>query len=170
MAMKTTRILLADKSGTVCEAALRLRRVLPSLSTGACAVRSADNTEPLTSWHPDLVLLDPDLDESGGAVPEPGTKTSPGASRVLVLTFSYEQAKLEQSHQDRSMCPASRPQRHPEWHLASATIQSVEMINPVLSRYDRKRSRSYSPVLGELFHRAGSSRADSFRPRDSVGP
>src|SRR4030095_440156 len=97
MAMKTTRILLADRSGTVCEAALRLRRVLPTLTTGACAVRSADYAEPLTSWHPDLVLLDPDLDESGGATPEPGTKMQPGASRVLVLTFSYEQTTLERS-------------------------------------------------------------------------
>ena len=167
--MKTTRILLADRSGTVCEAALRLHHVLPSLSAGTCAVRSADDAEPLTRWHPDLVLLDPDRNEGGGAAPEPGTKAQPGASRVLVLTFSYGQTELECSPSDQPVRHSSGPRLNPEWHLASATIQAVEMKNPVLSQYQQKRSRSSSPGFGERFQHAGRARVDNFRLHDPIG-
>jgi hypothetical protein len=136
--MKTTRILLADKSGVLCEAALRLRWMLPDISTGACTVRSADTSEPLTQWHPDLVLMDPNLDESGAA-PIPQTRTPLGASRVLVLSLSYEP-----EHRAR---PA-RSQRMENSHLASATVEAVELKNPVLARYRLHRVPKIPP-LGE---------------------
>ena len=138
--MKTTRILLADKSGVLCEAALRLRWMLPDISHGACTVRSADTSEPLTQWHPDLVLLDPNLDESGGAAPNPQTRASLDASRVLVLSLTYEP--------EQPVRPA-RSQRMENSHLASATVEAVEMKNPVLARYMSHRVPEIPP-LGEL--------------------
>jgi hypothetical protein len=145
--MRTTRILLADKSGILCEAALRLRWMLPDLSPGACAVRSADSSEPLTQWHPDLVLLDPNLDETGAA-PKPQTRTSLGASRVLVLSLSYEP---EQSEQSVRAAPsrAAHPQKLETGHLASATVEAVEMRNPVLARYASRASPKRPAAPGE---------------------
>jgi len=134
--MRTTRILLADKSGVLCEAALRLRWMLPEISTGACTVRSADTSEPLTQWHPDLVLMDPNLDESGAA-PIPQTRTPLGASRVLVLSLSYEPEQVV------------RAQRIEDVHLASATVEAVEMKNPVLARYATPPSPEGLLSLGE---------------------
>ena len=142
--MKTTRILLADKSGVLCEAALRLRWMLPEISSGACTVRSADTSEPLTKWHPDLVLMDPNLDESGTA-PDTQTRAPLGASRVLVLSLSYEPEQFVRALPGR---PA-RAQQMENTHLASATVEAVEMKNPVLARYAPRRSQEGLPVLGE---------------------
>jgi len=143
--MKTTRVLLADKSGVLCEAALRLRWMLPDISTGACTVRSADTSEPLTQWHPDLVLMDPNLDESG-AEPNPQPRTPLDASRVLVLSLSYEPEPAVGAAAGR---PA-RFQRIENSHLASATVEAVEMKNPVLARYTSRRVAEGLPPLGEL--------------------
>ena len=140
--MRATRILLADKSGVLCEAALRLRWMLPDISTGACTVRSADTSEPLTQWHPDLVLLDPNLDESGGASPSPQTRAPLDASRVLVLSLAYEPDQFVQAAPGR---PA-RSQWIENNHLACATVQAVEMKNPVLARY-ASRAGSDGPLL-----------------------
>ena len=125
--MKTTRVLLADKSGVLCEAATRLPRILPNFSTGVCTVRSADTLEPLTRWHPDLVLLDPNRDECDEAAPDPHAKARSRASRVLVLSLSYGDKP------DAPRQPSRRASRGPEaaadepWYLASATIQAVEL-------------------------------------------
>jgi|GEM_PF-5888513 hypothetical protein len=135
--MKTTRILLADKSGVLCEAALRLRWMLPDISTGACTVRSAETSEPLTQWHPDLVLLDPNLDESGSAAPVSPAKAPADASRVLVLSLSYEPVQ-----------PVRPTRRMESSQLASATVEAVEMKNPVLARY-MSRQIHEPPLLGE---------------------
>jgi len=143
--MKTTRILLADKSGVLCEAALRLRWMLPEISPGACTVRSADTTEPLTQWHPDLVLMDPNLDESGGAAPIPETRAPLDASRVLVLSLSYEPEHAGRAAQGR----LARTQQIESSHLASATVEAVEMKHPVLARYVSRRSPEGLPPLGE---------------------
>lgn len=145
MNMRTTRILLADKSGVLCEAALRLRWMLPDFSTGVCTVRSADTSEPLTQWHPDLVLLDPNLDERGGASPSPQTRTPLDASRVLVLSLAYEP---EQSFRAAPGRPA-RSRRIENNHLACATVQAVEMRNPVLARYASRADSDGPPLQGE---------------------
>ena len=142
--MRTTRILLADKSGVLCEAALRLRWMLPEISTGACTVRSAGTSEPLTQWHPDLVLMDPNLDESGAA-PIPQTRTPLGASRVLVLSLSYEPEQVVRTAPGL----AARAQRIEDVHLASATVEAVEMKNPVLARYATPPSPEGLLSLGE---------------------
>lgn len=142
--MKTTRVLLADKSGVLCEAALRLRWILPDISTGACTVRSAESSEPLTHWHPDVVLMDPSLDESGAA-PNPQSRAHLDASRVLVLSLSYEPEQPARGGASR----LARPQRMDHTHLASATVEAVEMKNPVLARYASRRSPEGSPALGE---------------------
>jgi len=144
MNMKTTRILLADKSGVLCEAALRLRWMLPDISTGACTVRSADTSEPLTQWHPDLVLLDPNMDESGAA-PGPQPTAPSDASRVLILSLSYEPAQPARATASRP----SRSRRIEHSHLASATVEAVEMKNPVLVRYASRRGSEHLPGLGE---------------------
>jgi hypothetical protein len=143
--MRTTRILLADKSGVLCEAALRLHWMLPDLTRGACAVRSADTCEPLTQWHPDLVLMDPNLDESGGVKPIQQSTAPLDASRVLVVSLSYEPERATRAAPGR---PA-RSQRIQRSHLASATVQSVEMKNPVLARYAARPDSEMPPAQGE---------------------
>lgn len=135
MNMKTTRILLGDKSGVLCEAALRLRWMLPDISHGACTVRSADTSEPLTHWQPDVVLLDPNLDDSGEAASTPKTRTPLDASRVLVLSLSYEP-----EHTTRP----TRTRQAENGHLASATVEAVEMKNPVLVRYVSRQASDLS--------------------------
>jgi len=142
--MKTTRVLLADKSGVLCEAALRLRWMLPDISTGACTVRSADTSEPLTQWHPDLVLLDPNLDESG-AGPNPQSKAHLDASRVLVLSLTYEPEQPDRGAKSR----LARSRRMDHLHLASATVEAVEIKNPVLARYSSRQSPEGPSALGE---------------------
>ena len=129
--MKTTRILLADRSGILREAALRLKWMLPDMTRGACTVRSAGTFEPLTDWHPDLVLMDPNLDEVGVAKPNPQGTAAPDASRVLVVSLCYEPERSTGNAPGRS----SRPRRIERSHLASATVQSLEMKHPVLARY-----------------------------------
>jgi hypothetical protein len=123
--MKKTRVLLADNSGVLCAAAQHLSRMLPNLSTGDCTVRSAEGLEPLTWWHPDLVLLDPNRDEGGGTTPAPQTKARSSASRVLVLSLSYDrEVPRLRSRSRRAQAPA---EEHGPWRLASATVQAVEM-------------------------------------------
>jgi hypothetical protein len=129
--MRTTRILLADKSGILREAALRLKWMLPDMTRGACTVRSAETCEPLTDWHPDLVLMDPNLDEVGVAKPNPQGTAVPDASRVLVVSLCYEPEQSAGNAPDRP----SRSRRIEPSHLASATVQSLEMKHPVLARY-----------------------------------
>lgn len=143
--MRTTRILLADKSGVLREAALRLRWMLPDITTGACSVRSAETSEPLTQWHPDLVLMDPNLDESGGAKSNPPGPEPPEASRVLVVSLSYEPEQATRAARGRR----ARSKRIEQSPLASATVQSVEMKNPVLARYASRQSPDGLPLLGE---------------------
>lgn len=101
------------------------------MTKGACTVRSADASEPLTQWHPDLVLMDPSQDEIGGAAPNPQRPAELNASRVLVVSLSYEPGQATGLAPDR----LAHPERIEQCHLASATIQSVEMKHPVLARY-----------------------------------
>jgi hypothetical protein len=122
--MKTTRILLAENSGVLSEAAARLRRMMRNISTGDCTVRSADTLEPLTRWHPDLVLLDPNRNECDDATPDPLAKAPSGASRVLVLSFTYDRRPEEETASSSTAVPP--PGVEEDWHLASATVQSME--------------------------------------------
>jgi len=115
--------------------------MLPDISTGACTVRSADTSEPLTQWQPDLVLLDPNLDESGAA-PNPQTRAPLGASRVLVLSLNYEPQRSVRAAPGR----LARAHRTETSHLASATVEALEMKNPVLARY-ASRAGSDGPAL-----------------------
>lgn len=83
--MKPTRILLADSGGV-----RGLSHVVRNLSTGPCTVRSAAPTESLSSWHPDLVLMDPGPREertrTSARSEEPGREVR----HVVVLTLCYE--------------------------------------------------------------------------------
>lgn len=151
--MKTTRILLADNSGVLNEAALRLRRLLPNLPAGACAVRSAEAQEPLTQWHPDLVLLDPNRDENGAA--SPPSQASP---RVLVLSLSYEDGPPNLPARSR------RSRAKAACHLACVSAQAVEMGAP-LAAGGREPQDFMGTVRGVEPPAPGGPDPEDFRPR-----